>query len=183
MRISRKRYKKPVNIEPQYFYNEKIRVPEIMVIAEDGQNLGVMPTHEAIRIAAERELDVVEVNPKAVPPIAKIMDYGQFKYQKEKEFRKLRAGAHRVEVKGIRLSVRISDHDLAIRCEQAKKFLDSGDRVKIEILLRGREKQHPELAFEQVSEFINQLSNVIKLKIEQPATRQGGMVTALVTKT
>jgi len=183
MRISRKkRRRKPLVVEPAYRCNEQIRAPEIRVIDDEGANLGVMPTDEAIKRAQEKELDLVEVHPKAEPPIAKIMDYGQFKYQKEKEARKLRAKQHKVEVKVIRISVRIGEHDMKIRLEQAKKFLDSGDKVKIDIVLRGRERQHPQIAKDQIQEFVNRLEQDMKIKVEQPVTKQGGLVSALVAK-
>lgn len=183
MRISRRRkHKKPQVVEPIYRCNEQIRAPEVRVINSEGGNIGVMSTDEALQLAASKELDLVEVHPKAEPPIAKIMDYGQFKYQKEKEARKLRAKQHKVEVKGIRISVRISDHDLGVRLKQAKKFLKSGDKVKVEIVLRGRERRHPDLAKEQIEGFINELKKELEIKIEQPVKKQGGMVSALIAK-
>jgi len=183
MRISRRRrHRKPQVVEPIYRCNEQIQAPQIRVIDSDGSNLDVMDTSAAIKLAQEKELDLVEVHPKADPPIAKIMDYGQFKYQKEKEARKLRANQHKVEVKGLRLSVRISDHDLGIRIKQAKKFLESGDKVKVEIVLRGRERRHPDLAKDQIQEFINKLNNELEVKTEQAVAKQGNMMSALVAK-
>jgi len=183
MRISRRRrHRKPQVVEPIYRCNELIRAPQIRVIDSDGSNLDIMDTSAAIKLAQEKELDLVEVHPKANPPIAKIMDYGQFKYQKEKEARKLRANQHKVEVKGLRLSVRISDHDRGIRIKQAKKFLESGDKVKVEIVLRGRERRHPDLAKEQIQEFINKLNSELEVKTEQATAKQGNMVSALVAK-
>ena len=183
MRISRKkRRRKPQISEPAYRCNEQIRAPEIRVIDIEGGNLGVMPTEEAIKRAQEKELDLVEVHPKAEPPIAKIMDYGQFKYQKEKEARKLRAKQHKVEVKVLRISVRISDHDMKVRLDQAKKFLESGDKVKIDIVLRGRERRHPEIAKDQIKEFTDKLNQEIEIKIEQPIAKQGSVISALVAK-
>jgi translation initiation factor IF-3 len=166
-----------------YRYNEKIRAPKVRVIDNDGKNLDIMNTDEALELARKKELDLVEVHPKADPPIAKIMDYGQFKYQKEKEARKMRAKQHKVEVKGIRISVRISDHDLKIRLDRAKKFLNAGDKVKVEAMLRGRERRHPDLAKEQVQNFIDKLQEETNIKVEQPVAKQGHMVTALVAKT
>lgn len=165
-----------------YRCNEQIRAPQVRVIDADGKNLDVINTEEAIKLAHQKELDLVEVHPKAQPPIARIMDYGQFKYQKEKEARKLRARQHKVEVKGLRLSVRISDHDLGIRIKQAKKFLESGDKVKVEIVLRGRERRHPDLAKNQIQEFIKKLNDELEVKTEQPVAKQGNMVSALVAK-
>src|SRR5271157_5736671 len=109
MRISRyRRFQGPV--EPLYKANEQIKAPELRVIDENAKNVGVLPTAEALALAKERGFDLVEVMPNATPPIAKFLDYGQFKYEKEKEARKQKAHAHKVEVKGIRLSIRIGEH-------------------------------------------------------------------------
>ncbi|PJA46442.1 translation initiation factor IF-3, partial [Candidatus Uhrbacteria bacterium CG_4_9_14_3_um_filter_36_7] len=133
--------------------------------------------------AEEHGLDLVEVSPKANPPVARLLEYGAFKYQKEKEIRKQRAQSKEVEIKGIRLSVRISEHDMQIRIEQAKKFLERGDKVKPEIILRGREKAYPELAIETVQRFVNQLGATFSLRVEQEIKRQGSSITAIITKT
>jgi len=181
MRISRyRRFQKPV--EPLYQVNEHIRAPEVRVIDEEGKNAGVMPTVEALRLARERGFDLVEVMPTATPPIAKFLDYGQFKYEKEKEARKQKAHAHKVEVKGVRLSLRIGAHDRAIRLEKAKQFMDEGDRVQVEIILRGREKQFTDLARQVIDSFVSELDAAVGVKIDQPFARQGGRLTVVVAK-
>ncbi len=130
MRISRKkRPEKP--ILPHYNINEQIKSEEVRIINDEGENLGVLKTKEALKLAQEKEVDLVEINPKATPPIAKIVDFSHFKYQKEKEVRKQKANSHVSEMKGIRLSIRIGEHDLEIRRVQAEKFLNRGDKVKI----------------------------------------------------
>jgi len=182
MRVSRKKRRKPQISGPVYRCNERIRASEVRVIDQEEGHLGAMPTAQALKLAEEKKLDLVEVDPKAQPPITKLMDFGQFKYQKEKEARKLKAKQHKVDLKGIRLSVRISQHDQKIRLDKTKKFLEEGDKVKIEIILRGREKRHPELAREKIESFIKTLEQELKFKIEQPITRQGGTVTAIVAK-
>jgi translation initiation factor IF-3 len=123
MRISR-RSKKEQPPKINYLYNEGIQAPRILVLNSDGSNIGIMTTAEAIRKARELELDLVEINPKTDPPVAKIMDFGQFRYQKEKEMRLKKAHQHVVEIKGIRLSLRIGKHDSEIRKNQAVKFLN-----------------------------------------------------------
>ncbi len=179
MRISRKQVKVQTI---QYRINEQIRVPEVRVIDEDGQNLGVMETSVAVQLARERESDLVEVFPKAEPPIAKILDYGKFLYQKDKEARKQKAKAKKVEIKGIRLSLRISSHDRDFRLDQAKDFLESGDKVKVEIILKGRERQYANMAKEVASQFIEALNNLVPTKIEQPLSLQGGRLSVTVGK-
>lgn len=150
------------------------------MIDENGSFLGVMQTAEALRLAQERKFDLVEVSPKEVPPVCKIIDFGAFKYQKEKERRAQKAHAKKVEVKGIRLSVKMGAHDIDVRKLQALGFLKDGDKLKLEIVLRGREKAHGELAFERIEAFIKQLEETYQLFIEQPTTRNAGIVSAIV---
>lgn len=177
MRISHK--KRPQTIGPIYRHNQGIRVPEVRVIDENDQHLGVLPVAEAIKLAHERGFDLVEINPKAVPPIAQITNFTQFKYQKEKEARKQKAHQKRVEVKGVRLSLRIGEHDLEMRRDQTKKFLDQGDKARIEIILKGREKQHGSIAQKIITEFVATLEDV---RIEQPIQRQAGVLSMVVAK-
>lgn len=181
MRISRKRhsYSKPEAL--QYRANEQLRLlPEVRVIDENSVNLGVLPTDKALEIAVERGYDLVEVSPKANPPIARIMDFGHFKYEKEKEARKQKIKSHNVEVKGIRLSLRIGAHDMEVRREQAKRFLEKGDKVQIEIVLRGREKQYASLAKTVMDKFFELLKQDYNVAIEQPFAKQGGRLTIVV---
>src|SRR3972149_4506317 len=137
MRIHKHRMHKPKSFAQVYYANERIRATELRVVDADGGNLGVLPTAKALEIARERGLDLVEVSPKANPPVARIMDFGQFKYQKEKEAKKQRAASKQSEIKGVRLSPRIGDHDFNIRMMQAKSFLEDGNKVQIEIVMRG----------------------------------------------
>ncbi len=180
MRISHKK-RKP---EPKkiYFANERISAPSVLVLGADGANLGVMNTGAAVRAAREQGLDLVEINPRITPPVAKIMDYGQFQYQQEKESRLRKAHQHVTKVKGVRLSLRIGKHDLEIRKNQAIKFLDEGDKVKVEIILRGRELQQAAMAFEVIKRFIVNLNAVKPVRHDQNAEKQGNVITAIVAK-
>ena len=152
------------------------------MIDEKGLALGIISTAEALRIAMERGFDLVEVSPKAEPPVAKILDHGQFKYQKEKEVRKQKVQSHEVDTKGIRLSVRIGDHDLDVRRQQAKKFLERGDKIRPEIVLRGREKSHADLAEEIIKDFVKSLEEYFPLRVEQPISKMNGRVTTTVAR-
>ncbi|MEA3248971.1 MAG: translation initiation factor IF-3 [Patescibacteria group bacterium] len=181
MRISRRK-RKPQYQRVIYPVNERIREPELRVITDDGEHLGTLKTPDALRIAKERELDLVVIQPKAKPPVAKIIDFGKYKYEKEKEARQQKSKSKTVEVKGVRLSVRIGQHDMDVRKEQAKKFMDKGDKVKVEIILRGREKRHGEVAIQVIKRFIDELNEDMPIKIEQPVTRQGGQLTSIVAK-
>ena len=181
MRISRKkRPQKP--LIPVYRTNERIRVPEVRLLAADNSNIGIMKTTEAIEKARVEEMDLVEINPKAEPPVCKIIDFTHFKYQKEKEARKQKSNSHVMETKGIRLSVRIGDHDMDVRKAQAEKFLDRGDKIKVEIILRGRENANPGVAFDVIKKFYERLSAEKELKFDQEPTKQGNKVTAIIAK-
>ncbi|MFZ6015345.1 MAG: translation initiation factor IF-3 [Patescibacteria group bacterium] len=181
MRIHYKRHRTTHKFDKiKYRYNEQIRVPEVRVIDDEGQALGVMPTRQALSLAEEKGFDLVEVSPKANPPVCKLLDYGAFKYQKEKEMKQQKAHAKKVEVKGIRLSVKIGSGDLETRLKQAIKFLEEGQKLKIEIILRGREKAHGDLAMAKIQDFINKISKEYELFTEQPPKRQGGNISAII---
>lgn len=181
MRISKKQshFHKP---EKRYRTNAFIRVPQVRVIDEDGQNLGVMDTSEALATAQERGLDLVEVSPLAQPPVVKITNFSKLRYQEEKERRKEKAKQKKVEVKGIRLSLRISDHDKEVRVHQAEKFLSQDDKVKVDLILKGRERQHANLAKDIIHKFIESINQLVPTVIEQPLSIQGGKFSVLIAK-
>jgi translation initiation factor IF-3 len=181
MRISKK--KRPEKaIIPNYKKNYEIESPEVRVLNQIKENIGLMKTKDAIKMAMELECDLVEINPKASPPVAQIIEYSSFKYQKEKEIKKQRANSKVSDLKVLRLSIRISDHDLGIRLEQALKFLNRGDKVKPEVVMRGREGQMTHLAFEVINQFIAQISAKISIRFEQEVVKQGDRVTATFIK-
>lgn len=180
MRISHKRKKE----EPKknFLFNENISFPEVFTLDSNGERLGVMNTADAIRAAKEQELDLVVINPKAEPPIAKFMNFGQFRYQQEKEQRIRKAHQHVIDTKVVRMSLRIGKHDLDIRKTQTLKFLNEGDKVKIEIVLRGRENQQAGLAFEILKKFLAEINTEINTRFEQNTERQGNKITAIIVK-
>jgi len=167
---------------PEYATNEKIRADELRVISETGEMLGVLTTIKAREIAKERGIDLVVVSPKAKPPVAKLVDYGQFKYQKEKEARKQKAASKQSETKGIRLSTRIGAHDIQVRMKRAMEFMGQGHKIKLEIVLRGREKAHTDRGRDVMEGFIEQLKTEhdLELNIEQPFKRQGARLTMII---
>lgn len=122
--------------------NERIRAKEVRLIDEDGGQLGVIPTFEAIRIAREKDLDLVEVSPKAVPPVCKIMDYGKFKYQMAKRAAEAKKKQTIIQVKEMKLGLKIEEHDLQFKMKHIREFLSDGDKVKVIIMFRGREILH-----------------------------------------
>lgn len=182
MRIHRRRRGGPQKKEEKVVFrvNEQIRVPDVRVIDENGVALGVLSVERALEIGRERELDLVEVSPKAVPPVCKLINYGQFKYQKEKEIRAQKAHSKKVDVKGIRLSVKMGIGDFDVRLQKGKDFFGEGHKLKIEIRLRGREKAHTDIAKAKIQEYLDRLSEDYQLSIEQPITRSGGTVTAII---
>ena len=157
-------------------------MPEVMVLDNDGSNLGVMKPSDGIRLAKEQELDLVLINPKSSPPVAKIMDFGQFKYQQEKEERLKQAHAHVTEVKTVRLSLRISPHDMEIRQNQTMQFLNEGDKVKAEIILKGREMQQKPMAASVIEKFINNVNAQLPVRKDQEIEFQFNKVTAIIAK-
>ncbi len=161
---------------------EAILAPEVFVIDEEGQSLGTLSIQAALAVAVERGFDLVEVSPKAQPPVCRLLNFGQFKYQKEKEIRAQKAHAKKVEVKGIRLSVKMGDHDLEIRRKQAEEFLGDGQKLKIEINLRGREKEHGDIASSRIQDFIKALSQTYPIVVEQPVARNGGNVSTTIAR-
>jgi len=122
-----------------------IRVREVRVIDDEGQQLGVMPTAEALALAQERGLDLVEVAPTAVPPVCRFLDYGQYKYEIQKRERETKKRQKSQTFKEIRFRVKIDRHDLETKTRRASQFLDDGDRVKVAVQFRGREINHPQL--------------------------------------
>ena len=110
------------------------------VIGADGENIGVLSLEEALKKAEEADLDLIEISPKAKPPVAKIMDYGKFLYDQNKKLKVAKAKAHTVEVKSVQVKLATGEHDLALKAKRASQWLNEGDRVKLELYLRGREK-------------------------------------------
>jgi len=162
--------------------NAQIKAPEVFMIDETGEALGKMTIAEALKMANEADLDLVEINPKAQPPVVKIVNLGQFKYEKEKRAHKQKMQQKKTETKNIRLSFRISNHDLSMRLAQALKFLAKENKIKVEMILRGRERQHGQKAAEIINKFVDDLraNEKIEIEVEQPLTKQGGRFTIIL---
>lgn len=160
--------------------NERIRTREVRVIDENGKQLGILPLEEALRIAKERHLDLVQVTEKVFPPVCKILDYGKYLYlQKKKESKKAKRAA---QIKGIRLGFGISLHDLEIRVNQAKKFLEKGYKVKIEMRLRGRQRSLSDFGKLKIEKFLEILKEKIPLKIERELKIEPRGLTMIISK-
>jgi translation initiation factor IF-3 len=157
-------------LEKKFLINNQIRASKVRVIDENGKNLGIFSLEEALKIAKERNLDLIQITDKADPPVCKISDYGKFLYQmkkRERGKRKEKGG----EVKGIRLGFNISEHDMEIKANQAKEFLEEGNRIQVEMVLRGREKNLTEFAKEKIKKFLEILESKITIKVEQELKR------------
>jgi len=177
-----------VPVEEPYRINERIRVPEVRLIieTEDGndQNLGVMPTAEALKLARERELDLVEVAPNAQPPVCKVMDYGRFKYQMERKAREQhragRAGRAAAEMKNVQLSPRIDEHDMNVKIDRAVEFLNEGHPVRMVVRFLGKDMRHPEVGMRSLQEALERLGARVPISIDQPPRMEGRQLFALV---
>jgi len=135
-------------------------VPEVRVIGEDGEQIGVLPTSEALEMAKAKDLNLVEVAPNAVPPVCRILDFGKFKYEEEKKERQAKKNQHTSELKELRLRPRTDEHDLAVRARAARKFLEDGHRVRLVVRFRGRESTHPEVARAQINAIAERLMDI-----------------------
>jgi translation initiation factor IF-3 len=153
-------------------------VPEVRVIDANGEMLGVLDTHEARRLAKERELDLVEVNPKAVPPVCKIMDYGRFKYEEKKKQNEARKRQAQIELKEIKLRPKTDEHDIAFKVKHVRRFLEEGDKVKLTVRFRGREITHPETAIRQIESIVAGITDIGL--VEQPGRMEGRTMTAII---
>jgi translation initiation factor IF-3 len=152
--------------------NDGIRAASVFVIDDEGKQLGEMPILDAMALAKEKLLDLVEVSPKAVPPVCRVMDYGKHLYQQSKQLRLAKAKQKKIEIKGVRLGLRTDTHDIEFKRAQSEKFLKQGDKVKIDIVLRGREKAHQDLARKNLQDFIAGIT--VPYKIEDQIKRFPG---------
>jgi translation initiation factor IF-3 len=156
-------------------FNEGIRVREVRLIDEEGAQLGVVPTAEAIRMARERGFDLVEVAANAVPPVCRVMDYGKYKYQMSKKH----SARKTVDVKEVKVRPQISDHDLQLKVRNIRRFLDEGDKAKVVMYFRGREIVRPELGMKVFSRITTELL-IGKFSIEQQPKLEGKSITMVL---
>ena len=150
--------------------NEQITHPEVRVIDENGQQLGVLPIAQAQRLAEEAGLDLVNISPKAVPPVCKIADYGKLRYEQEKRKKEAKKNQKVISVKEMRLSATIDIHDMEVKAKNVSKFLAGGDKVKVSIRFRGRQLSHTEQGLNVMETFLGMLDNA---NVEKPAKMEG----------
>nr|WP_222926331.1 translation initiation factor IF-3 [Fervidicola ferrireducens] len=151
--------------------NYEIKAREVRVIDVDGKQLGIMPLKEALKLAQERQLDLVKVAPQAKPPVCKIMDYGKYKYEQSKKEKEARKNQKVISVKEIRMSPNIEEHDFQVRVKSALRFLDDGNKVKVTVRFRGREITHTQLG----EDVLKRLAESVKEKaiVEKPPVIEG----------
>jgi translation initiation factor IF-3 len=140
--------------------NERIRVREIRVIDDTGQQLGIMPPPQALAIARQKGLDLVEISPTASPPVCRIMDFGQYQYQEQKRAREARRHQKVIEVKEIKFRPRVDEHDYQFKKKHIERFLEDGDKVKATIFFRGREMAHPEIGRRILERLVDELRDL-----------------------
>ncbi|TFZ40270.1 translation initiation factor IF-3 [Soehngenia longivitae] len=161
--------------------NEEIREKEVRLIDVDGTQLGIVPIKKALEIANERRLDLVNVAPTANPPVCRILDYGKYKYELTKKEKEARKNQKIINVKEIRLTPNIEEHDLQVKANRAIEFLKDGDKVKVSVRFKGREMGHTEMGEEVLKDFLNLLDEYGK--VEKEAKMEGrNLVVILVPK-
>ena len=160
--------------------NEQIRDREVRLIGEDGEQLGVMSSRDAMKIAAEAELDLVKISPKAKPPVCKIVDYGKFKYEQTRREKEAKKKQKTVEVKEVRLSPNIEANDLNTKMNAARKFLEKGNKVKVTLRFRGREMAHMNASRHILTDFAAQLEDIAS--VEKTPKQEGRSISMVLAE-
>ena len=158
--------------------NEQIHIREVRVTSVTGEQLGIMPTREALRMAEEQHLDLVEVAPKAKPPVCRIMDFGKFRYEQQKREKEAKKKQKVISIKEVKLRPNIEQHDFDVKLKNALRFVEDGNKVKVTIMFRGRELSHPELGKEVVGRVAERLGDAVS--IERNAKLEGKNMTMIV---
>ena len=166
-----------MHIDASHRVNDQIRITPVRVVNQNGDMLGVIPTEEANQIAADSGLDLVEVAPSERPPVCRIMDYGKFKYEQQKK-KKEAHKTHHVQIKEIRLRPKTGEHDIQFKVKRARGFLEHKDKVKINVIFRGRENAHHNRGREMLLQIITDLEDIAK--VEKPPSMEGGRIMSTV---
>ena len=161
--------------------NEEIRDREVRVIDQNGEQLGIMLTRAALELAEEKQLDLVKIAPTAKPPVCKIMDYGKYRFEQSKREREIRKNQKVIDIKEVRLSATIEDHDVEVKFKAATKFLKDGDKVKVSIRFRGRQISHSEIGLDVMKDFAERLQDIAVVE-RRPLTEGRNMTMVLAPK-
>ena len=159
--------------------NDEIDVPQVRVIDAKGENHGVISLEDALEIADEAGLDLVEVSPQVSPPVCKVLDYGKYKYEQQKKANEARKKQKTIDVKEIKMRPSIDEHDYQVKMKNVRKFLDHGDKVKMTIRFRGREMAHQDLGLRVLTRVREELEEIIK--IEQMPKTEGRLMVMVIT--
>ncbi len=159
--------------------NEEIREPQVRLIGDDGEQLGIMSSEEALKIAQERDLDLVMISPVAKPPVCKVMDYGKFRFEQAKREKEARKNQHVIEVKEIRMSPSIGENDFLVKLRNGQKFLAEGNRLKVTVRFRGREMAHTDLGKQLLERFAAECGEIAKL--DKGAKLEGRLMTEFLS--
>jgi translation initiation factor IF-3 len=174
----------PPQREDEHKINNRIESREVRLIGADGQNVGVVPTRQAMIMAEEAGLDLVEISPDAKPPVAKILDYGKFRFQEQKKAAEARKKQKVIELKEIKLRPMIDDHDFDVKMRAARRFFEEGDKVKFTLRFRGREMDHQDLGYKLLIRVREQMADTAKVELDpKPEGRQITMILAAKGKT
>ena len=160
--------------------NERIRAREVRLIDENGEMIGVMPPLRALDIARERNLDMVEISPNALPPVCKLMDYGRFKYDQAKKENEARKNQKTITLKEIRMRPRTDDHDVEVKTRKIQEFLADGDKVRVSVQFRGAEMRHPDIG----RKLLDEIAEILKgtATIERSPMMEGRMMSMIVSR-
>jgi len=159
--------------------NERIRIREVRLVDEEGKQVGVVPTEQALQMAQEKGLDLVEVAPNVRPPVCKIMDFGKYKYEQNKKAHDSTKKQHKTKLKTVRLRPKTDPHMTDIRVAQAREFLERGDKVQVMIMFRGREMAHQDIGVAHCHEVAKRLEDIAK--VEQSPRTEGRRMSMLLT--
>ncbi len=151
------------------------------MVSDDGEQVGIIPVRQALEIALEKGLDLVEVAPSAQPPVCRLMDYGKFKFEQNKRDKEARKKQKIISIKEVKMRPNIEDHDFEVKLKNARKFLSGGDKVKLTIMFRGREITHADLGEKLSLKFVNELTDISSVE-KNPKVEGRNMVTILVPK-
>ena len=177
--IYKRKYNK-TKWQPRTRINHWIKTSPIRLIDENGENVGVIEISKALAMARERGLDLIEIAPNVRPPVCRLMEYGKYQYKKSKEEKDQKNKQKRVEIKGIRISMRTGQHDLETKIKQIEKFFEKGDKIKIDMILKGREKSLFNLAKEKLTQFVELIPS--ETKIEQEIKSQPRGLSIVISK-
>ncbi len=159
--------------------NEDIREPQVRLIGDDGEQLGIMSSEEALQIAEQRDMDLVMISPQAKPPVCKIMDYGKYRFEQSKREKEAKKNQHVIEVKEIRMSPSIGENDFLVKLRSGQKFLADGDRLKVTVRFRGREMAHTELGRQLLERYAQECAEIAK--VDKGAKLEGRLMTEFLS--